>query len=84
MLIFPEDYFHFQTKEIGEGKSNNKSDSIIDVWVMNCLEYLENHPEKQCYSIAQGNTKVIALRYDSEIQVIVAKDYWEKNIYPDR
>ena len=84
MLLFPQDYYQFNTIELDQGGNNDKSDVIIDVWVQEALEYLENHPEKDHYSIAQGNTKIIVLKYPSEIQVIVAKNFWEKNLYPNR
>ena len=80
MLLFPDDYYRFETKE-HEGKSNDISKYMIDVWVQQSLDYLKEHPEEQRYSIATGNTKVVVLRYDSEIQIMVMKDYWEKNTY---
>ena len=47
-------------------------DWTINRWIKDCLEAIavgEPH-----WSISSGDTSVIALKYDSEIQVIVAND----------
>ena len=45
-------------------------DWTINRWIQDCLEAIESG--KPHWSIASGDTQVIALRYDSKIQVIVA------------
>lgn len=47
-------------------------DWTINRWIKDCLEAIKSG--KPHFSISSGDTSVISLKYDTEIQVIVAND----------
>jgi hypothetical protein len=47
-------------------------DWTINRWIKDCLKAIKSG--KPHWSISSGDTSVIALKYDTEIQVIVAND----------
>lgn len=84
MILFPDDFYHFETEEIvGENRTNDMSKYIIDSWIQTCLEKLKRNPDTQRTSIRCGNTAVIVLRYGTEIDIMVTKDYYNSTIFTD-
>lgn len=78
-IKFPNDFFDF----------NNgvpKSDSDIELYVNQMIEYLKENPEKQFTNRSQGNLSIIVYKYfygdnDYSYTVQVSKGYFEKTIF---
>ena len=54
-------------------------DWTINRWIKDCLEAIKSG--KPHTSISSGDTSVIALKYDTEIQVIVANDNGKSTLW---
>lgn len=65
-------------------KPNSKAidieDERIQEWVQKCLKKIEDNPENGFYISGSRNTVVIALDFEDERDVYVAKKYWECSI----
>lgn len=55
-------------------------DEKIQEWVQKCLKNIENNPEDGFYIAGSGDTVVIALNFEDERDIYVAKKYWECSI----
>lgn len=71
-------FFRFLKRDLGDGTTNEVGDSEISKWVdeayKHCLE------TDTFYSCGTGNTLVIGLPFEDEIQVIIVKNYDEYSI----
>ena len=81
--LFPSDFYHFKKQEIaglkeknGEPVTNEISDFQIEQWIWKVKQELVNGREHS--SIGTGNTRVVGLKYNSEIQIMVMKNYYHK------
>ena len=55
-------------------------DKKIQEWVVKCLKKIEDNPDSGFYISGSGNTVVIALDFEDEREIYVAKKYWECSI----
>ena len=70
---FPQTFYHF-----GSGKKI--SDKNIQEMVNKVVDNIKIANVGDFYSMATGDTMVVALKYEDNIDVIVAKDYWEDTL----
>lgn len=70
---FPQTFFHFGA---GAKVSNKDTQEMVNEAVDN----IKTAKGGDFYSIATGDTMVIALKYEDGIDIIVAKDYWEDSL----
>ena len=70
---FPQAFYHF-----GSGKKI--SDNNIQGMVNKVVDNIKQADVGDFYTMATGDTMVIALKYEDNIDVIVAKDYWEDTL----
>ena len=70
---FPRTFYHF-----GSGKKI--SDKDIQEMVNKVVDNIKKADVGDFYTMATGDTMVIALKYEDNIDVIVAKDYWEDTL----
>lgn len=70
---FPRTFFHF-------GDSAKASDKDTQEMVNEVIDNIKTANVGDFYSISTGDTVVVALKYEDNIDVIVAKDYWEDTL----
>lgn len=70
---FPQTFYHF-----GSGKKI--SDKDIQEMVNKVVDNIKKADVGDFYVMATGDTMVVALKYEDNIDVIVAKDYWEDTL----
>ena len=70
---FPQTFFH-----CGDGAKI--SDKDIQKMVNEAVDNIKTAKTGEFYTIATGDTNVIALKYEDDIDIIVAKDYWEDSL----
>lgn len=70
---FPQTFYHF-----GSGKKI--SDKDIQGMVNKVVDNIKQADVGDFYVMATGDTMVIALKYEDNIDIIVAKDYWEDTL----
>ena len=70
---FPQTFYHF-----GSGKKI--SDKDIQEMVNKVVDNIKIANVGDFYSMATGDTMVVALKNEDNIDVIVAKDYWEDTL----
>ena len=70
---FPRTFYHF-----GSGKKI--SDKDIQGMVNRVVDNIKKADVGDFYTMATGDTMVVALKYEDSIDVIVAKDYWEDTL----
>ena len=57
-------------------KAMDIEDERIQEWVQKCLKNIEDNPGNGFYISGSGNTVVIALDFEDERDIYVAKKYW--------
>ena len=72
-LKFPEYFTQFG---VSEGAVHVK-DEDIEKWTKKALDYLLKNQDSHFYHTGTGDSAVIGLQYDDEIDIVVAKDYYE-------
>ena len=70
---FPRTFYHF-----GSGKKI--SDKDIQGMVNRVVDNIKKADVGDFYTMATGDTMVVALKYEDSIDIIVAKDYWEDTL----
>ena len=70
---FPRTFYHFS-----DGKKI--SDKDIQGMVNKVVDNIKQADVGDFYTMATGDTMVVALKYEDDIDVIVAKDYWEDTL----
>ena len=70
---FPQTFYHF-----GSGKKI--SDKNIQEMINEVVDNIKIANVGDFYSISSGDAMVVALKYEDNIDVIVAKDYWEDTL----
>lgn len=70
---FPQTFYHF-----GSGKKI--SDKNIQEMINEVVDNIKIANVGDFYSISSGDTMAVALKYEDNIDVIVAKDYWEDTL----
>ena len=70
---FPQTFYHF-----GSGKKN--SDKNIQEMVNKVVDNIKRADVGNFYVTTTGDTMVVALKYEDDIDIIVAKDYWEDTL----
>ena len=70
---FPQTFYHF-----GSGKKI--SDKNIQEMVNKVVDNIKKADVGDFYVTATGDTMVVALKYEDNIDIIVAKDYWEDTL----
>ena len=70
---FPQTFYHF-----GSGKKI--SDKNIQEMINEVVDNIKIANVGDFYGISSGDTMVVALKYEDDIDVIVAKDYWEDTL----
>ena len=70
---FPRTFYHF-----GSGKKI--SDKDIQGMVNRVVDNIKKADAGDFYITATGDTMVVALKYEDNIDIIVAKDYWEDTL----
>ena len=70
---FPQTFYHF-------GSSKKISDKNIQEMVNKVVDNIKIANVGDFYSMATGDTMVVALKDEDNIDVIVAKDYWEDTL----
>ena len=70
---FPRTFYHF-----GSGKKI--SDKDIQEMVNKVVDNIKKADVGDFYNISVGDTMVVALKYEDNIDVIVTKDYWEDTL----
>ena len=70
---FPQTFYHF-----GSGKKI--SDKNIQEMVNKVVDNIKRADVGDFYVTATGDTMVVALKYEDNIDIIVAKDYWEDTL----
>ena len=70
---FPQTFYHF-----GSGKKI--SDKNIQEMINEVVDNIKIANVGDFYGISSGDTMVVALKYEDNIDVIVAKDYWEDTL----
>ena len=49
----------------------------IEEWIRECVQYLEDHPKEEFYSISSGNRKVTVTRADDVLEVEVSQPVYD-------
>ena len=70
---FPQTFYHFS-----DGKKI--SDKDIQEMVNKVVDNIKKADIGDFYTMATGDTMVVALKYEDSIDVIVAKDCWEDTL----
>ena len=70
---FPRTFFHF-------GDGAKASDKDIQEMVNRVVDNIKKADVGDFYNISVGDTMVVALKYEDNIDVIVTKDYWEDTL----
>ena len=70
---FPQTFYYF-----GSGKKI--SDNNIQGMVNKVVDNIKKADVGDFYTMATGDTMVVALKYEDSIDIIVAKDYWEDTL----
>ena len=70
---FPQTFYHF-----GSGKKI--SDKDIQGMVNKVVDNIKRADVGDFYSMATGDTMVVALKNEDSTDIIVAKDYWEDTL----
>ena len=70
---FPKTFYHFDS-----GKKI--SDKNIQEMVNKVVDNIKKAEVGDFHIMATGDTMVVALKYEDNIDVIVAKDYWEDTL----
>ena len=70
---FPRTFFHF-------GDGAKASDKDIQEMVNKVVDNIKTADVGDFYNISVGDTMVVALKYEDNIDVIVTKDYWEDTL----
>ena len=70
---FPRIFFHF-------GDGTKISDKDTQEMVNKVVNNIKTAEVGDFYDISTGDTMVVALKYEDNIDVIVAKDYWEDTL----
>ena len=70
---FPQTFFHF-------GDGAKVSDKDTQEMVNRVVDNIKKADVGDFYIMATGDTMVVALKYEDNIDVIVAKDYWEDTL----
>ena len=73
---YPEEFSDFGKDSV------DVDDAKIQDWIDQISYTLRTTDDEKCV-IASGNTVVIGLKYREEIQIIVAKNYHTKSMFPD-
>lgn len=70
---FPRTFYHFSDgKKISDKNIQEMVNKVVDnIKIANVGDF---------YSMATGDTMVVALKYEDSTDVIVAKDYWEDTL----
>lgn len=72
-VTFPTDFYPF-------GDGTKLSDSEVNNFIRYCINKLISDEAEEYTEIATGDTKVIARKFDDEIEVTVAKGYYEVSV----
>lgn len=72
-LKFPDYFTQFG---VSEG-AVHIGDEYIEEWTKKALDYLLKNPDSHFYHTGTGDSMVIGLQYDDEIDIVVAKNYYE-------
>ncbi len=75
-------FYRFTKTEFKDGSTNEQSDETISEWVEQAYKHCIENPNS-FYHMACGNTVVIGLPYEDEIEIIVARDYDEYTVNLD-
>lgn len=78
-IQFPTHFYKFGTKNGGV----DIEDEEIQQWVRKCLRKIKQNDNAPFWIAGSGNTQVIVLNYDDMYEVIVAKNYYDCDIYKD-
>ena len=70
---FPQTFLHF-------GDGTKASDKDIQEMVNKVVDNIKTAEVGDFYNISVGDTMVVALKYEDNIDVIVTKDYWEDTL----
>ena len=70
---FPQTFYHFGSGKKISGKN-------IQEMVNEVVDNIKRADVGDFYSMATGNTMVVALKNEDSTDIIVAKDYWEDTL----
>ena len=70
---FPQTFYHF-------GSDKKISDKNIQEMVNKVVDNIKRADVGDFYSMATGDTMVVALKNEDSTDIIVAKDYWEDTL----
>lgn len=73
---FPQTFYRFGKYEAAKKVSDEETQRMIN----EVLKEINTLEVGGFFRVATGNTSVIALKYQDEIDIIVAKDYWEDTL----
>lgn len=76
-IQFPTHFYKFGTKD---GAVDIK-DEQIQQWVRECLSRIKQNDDASFGIAGSGNTLVIVLNYEDEYNIIVAKNYYDCDIF---
>ena len=72
-IKFPEHFFCYGTDKGSVGVENEE----IQGWIRRALKYMKDNPKETFYQCGSGDSVVVVLNYDDEIQIIVGRNYYE-------
>lgn len=78
-IQFPAHFYRFGTKD----GAVDIEDERIQQWVRECLDKIKQNDNTDFWVAGSGNTKVVVLNYIDQYEVIVAKNYWDCDIFKD-
>ena len=70
---FPQTFFHF-------GDGTKASDKDTQEMVNKVVDNIKKADVGDFYIMATGDTMVVALKYEDDIDIIVTRDYWEDTL----
>ena len=70
---FPQTFFHF-------GDGTKASDKDTQEMVNKAVDNIKKAEVGDFYIMATGDTMVVALKYEDDIDIIVTRDYWEDTL----
>lgn len=76
-IKFPTHFYKFGTKD----GAVDIEDEQIQRWVRECLGQIKQNDDAPFGIAGSGNTLVIVLNFDDAYEVIVAKNYYDCNIF---
>jgi hypothetical protein len=53
------------------------SNEKVEEWIRECVQYLQDHPKEEYYSISSGNRKVAVTRADDVLEVEVSQPVYD-------